>query len=71
MKHRAPSRGLVIAVALASGALSGARADVLSEVPNANPKLPGMSVPTLLSPELRQSAVSEGAQRLGKSPDGI
>jgi hypothetical protein len=46
----------VRAIALASGPLSAAHTCA------PNPKLLGISAPTLLSPELRQSAVAEGAQ---------
>jgi hypothetical protein len=41
----------------------------LQGVPNANPKLPGISVPDILSPELRQSAVAEGSVRV-ENPQG-
>ena len=38
-------------------------------VPNANPKLPGISAPDILSPQLRQSAVAEGSLRV-ENPAG-
>jgi hypothetical protein len=62
---------VALAIALSSGALSVAHAASLTEVPNPNPKLTGISAPTLLSPELRQSAVAEGALRLENPAEGF
>lgn len=42
----------------------------LQGVPNANPKLPGISSPDILSPQLRQSAVGEGSLRV-ENPSGV
>jgi hypothetical protein len=42
----------------------------LQGVPNANPKLPGISAPDILSPQLRQSAVAEGSVRV-ENPSGM
>ena len=42
----------------------------LQGVPDANPKLPGVSSPDILSPELRQSAVAEGSMRV-ENPSGL
>ena len=38
-------------------------------MPNANPKLPGITAPDILSPELRQSAVAEGSFRVENPSD--
>jgi hypothetical protein len=62
---------VVLAIGLSSSALSAAHDAVPAEVPNPNPKLPGISAPTLLSPDLRQSAVAEGAQRLENPTQGF
>src|ERR1051326_7014762 len=61
-------RGAVLA-AITSAA--PAFAAELTDVPNANPKLPGISVPTMVSPELRLSAVAEGAQPLENPAGGF
>src|SRR5262249_22305827 len=45
-----------VAIATAAGDLTG--------VPQANPKIPGISVPTVLSPQLRQFIVAQGSIRL-------
>lgn len=82
MRYRTRQRELVLAIAVALGSASATaqnhdqdrdqdRARVPSDVPNPNPKLPGISAPTLLSPELRQSAVAEGAARLENPTDGF
>jgi hypothetical protein len=42
----------------------------LQGVPDANPKLPGVSSPDILSPQLRQSAVAEGSMRV-ENPSGL
>jgi hypothetical protein len=47
---------VTVAVATAAGNLTG--------VPQANPKIVGVSVPTVLSPELRQFIVAQGSTRL-------
>src|SRR5215831_7398146 len=44
---------VTVAVATAAGDLTG--------VPQANPKIPGTSVPTVLSPQLRQFIVAQGS----------
>jgi hypothetical protein len=56
-------KGALLA-ALGATSVAPAFAAELTDVPNANPKLPGISVPTIVSPELRLSAVAEGAQPL-------
>ena len=67
---RRPHRPYIAAVALLLE-LSSAHAlsPSLHGVPNANPKLPGISAPDILSPELRQSAVAEGSLRV-ENPSG-
>ena len=58
------------AVACLLAAASGnTQASELQGVPNANPKLPGISSPDILSPELRQSAVAEGSLRVENPSD--
>ncbi|HKE94837.1 MAG TPA: alkaline phosphatase PhoX, partial [Povalibacter sp.] len=71
MKYRTRRRAALLAIASGSIALSAAQAAPLTEVPNPNPKLAGVSAPTLLSPELRQSAVAEGAVRLENPTTGF
>jgi Bacterial protein of unknown function (DUF839) len=71
MRYRTRKRDVALAIALSSGTLSVAHAASLTEVPNPNPKLTGISAPTLLSPELRQSAVAEGALRLENPKAGF
>jgi hypothetical protein len=62
--------GAMMAV-LGATAVSPLFAAELTDVPNANPKLPGVSAATILSPELRQSAVAEGALRLENPTPGF
>src|SRR5262249_23164515 len=71
MRHRIRQRELVLAIALSSGALSVVQAAPLTEVPNPNPKLTGITASTLLSPELRQSPAAEGAMRLENPAEGF
>ena len=52
-------------------AFSQAFAAPLSEVPNPNPKLAGFTAPNTLSPELRESAVASGAQRVENPSNGF
>src|SRR5262247_4078909 len=54
--HTAMAATLVmVSVATAAGSLTG--------VPQANPKIVGISVPTVLSPELKQSVAAQGSIR--------
>jgi hypothetical protein len=46
-------------------------ADGLTGVPQANPKIVGMSVPTVLSPELKQSVAAQGSIRLENGTDAF
>ena len=71
MRQRTRQREAVLAIALSGSALSVAHAGALTEVSNPNPKLTGISAATLLSPELRQSAVAEGALRLENPQNGF
>ncbi len=52
-------------------AFSQAFAAPLSEVPNPNPKLAGITAPNTLSPELRESAIASGAQRVENPSNGF
>jgi len=62
-----------LSVAAAAYLLSTVSGSVLASelqgVPNANPKLPGITAPDILSPELRQSAVAEGSFRVENPSD--
>src|SRR5215468_9705795 len=58
---------LTLAAAVATPAFAAG----LTGVPNPNPKLLGISAATLLSPELRQTAVAEGAMRLENPASGF
>jgi hypothetical protein len=62
--------GVLLSV-LGATSVAPAFAAELTDVPIANPKLPGISVPTILSPELRLSAVAEGAQPLENAAPGF
>ena len=68
LKRRIPRAAAM--AALSCAALPAALAAGLSEVPYANPKIPGIVEPTLLSPELRQSPVAEGAMTV-ENPSGV
>src|SRR3569833_2453195 len=60
----------VAAAAYFLSTVSGyALASELQGVPNANPKLPGITAPDILSPELRHNAVAEGSLRVENPSD--
>ena len=67
-------RFLVVAASTAVAAFAvmapPAQAAGLTGVPFANPKTPGLTTATALSPELRQSAVAEGAMPV-ENPSGL
>ena len=68
-----PIRALVRATlaTVTATAFSQAFAAPLTEVPNPNPKLAGFTAPNTLSPELRESAVASGAQRVENPSNGF
>jgi hypothetical protein len=69
----------LLAVALAGGvALSGlavmtpaGAADSLTGLPSANPKAPGLTSPTVLSPELAQLVRAQGSMTVENPQDGV
>ena len=70
MTHATRIPRAAVMAALSCTALPAAMAAGLTEVPYANPKIPGIVEPTLLSPELRQSPVAEGSMTV-ENPTGI
>ena len=54
---------VTVTAATAAGSLTG--------VPQANPKIVGVSIPTVLSPELRQFIVAQGSLRLENGTDAF
>jgi len=59
------------AAVLGAAGLSCAFAADFTSVPDPNPKLPGISAPNLISPELRLSPIAEGSMRLDNSEPGF
>jgi len=65
--HRLYTTAVVLLLELTT---AHAASPPLQGVPNANPKLPGIASPDILSPELRQSAVAQGSFRV-ENPSGV
>ena len=68
--NRVPPLSLALAVAAAAASASAAGADP-TNVPNANPKSPGIAAPNVLSPELIETIAAQGSNPIENPVAGM